>query len=343
MSAQDKPLVFVTGATGFLGTHLVDDLCAQGYRVRALVRDPNAPASLALDARVERVVGDICEPEALAQLMSGCEGLFHCAGKVSRDPEDALAMHRINVQGTQHCLDAAKEAKIPRCVVASTSGVVAVSEDPDKVSHEQDAAPLELLNRIPYYRSKYYAEQAAFAMNDTDMQVICVNPGLLLGPGDLNGSSTEDVQRFLEHSALFNPRGGLAFVDARDAASAMRLAFEKGRAGERYLIASCNCTFRTFLGRIARIAGREAPSWTAPKAPIARSTTLWLSDKLRNVLGAEDRLPDTASLEMSYYFWYADSSKAERELGWTARDPMVTLSDTIQDLRERGKVPLHYD
>lgn len=338
MSAQDKPLVFVTGATGFLGRHLVQELCDQGYRVRALVRDPNT-----VFPGVETVVGDVCESEGLAALMRGCEGLMHCAGMVSRDPEDALAMHRVNVQGTQVALEAAREAEIRRCVVASTSGVVALSEDPDKATSEQDPTPLALLNRFPYYRSKYYAEQSALAMNDAQMQVICVNPSLLLGPGDLKGSSTGDVQRFLEHSAPFHPQGGVSFVDARDAALAMRLAFERGLPGERYLVASCNCTFRTFFGRLARIAGTSAPSWSAPSAPIARSTTLWLSEKLRTVLGDDDRLPDPASLEMSYYYWYVDASKAEQELGWKARDPMVTLSDTITDLRERGKIPLGYE
>lgn len=343
MSSQDRPLVFVTGATGFLGRHLVKDLCDQGYLVRALVRDPQSPASLSLDPRAEKQVGDISDPETLKGMMAGCRGLFHCAGKVSRNPDDALLMHEVNVQGTQNCLQAAKAAGVSRCVLASTSGVVAISDDPNKVSNENDSTPLELLNRFPYYRSKYYAEQGALAMNDEQMQVICVNPSLLLGPGDLHGSSTEDVQRFLEFSSPYNPQGGLAFVDARDAASAMRLAFERGVAGDRYLLASCNCTFRTFLGRLARIAGTAAPTWTPPSAPIARDTAMWLSEKLRTVLGDEERIPQAPSVEMSYYYWYVDASKAEAVLGWKARDPMLTLSDTISDLRERGKIPLSYE
>lgn len=340
MSQATHPLVFVTGATGFLGRHLVDDLCAHGYAVRALVRDPQSPAALALDSRVERVVGDVCEPAALAKLMEGCKALFHCAGQVSRDPNDALNLHRVNVEGTKNCLQAASEAGISRCVVASTSGVIAISKDPDKASNEQDPAPFALINRFPYYRSKLYAERFALKMNSPQMEVICVNPSLLLGPGDLHGSSTEDVQRFFEHPTIANPAGGISFVDARDAAVGMRLAYERGKAGERYLLVGCNCTFRTFFGRLARIGGTQAPTWTMPSAPLARSTTRWISERLRTVLGDDERIPDPASLEMSYYYWYADASKAKRSLGWSARDPMVTLSDTITDLKERGKIPL---
>lgn len=343
MSTPSQPLLFVTGATGFLGLHLVDELLAQGFHLRALVRDQNSAAAQKLAGKVELIRGDIGQAQTLREAMQGCEGLFHCAGMVSRDPEDALAMHRVHVEGTRVCLESAKAAGIKRCVVASTSGIVALSEDPDKISREDDPAPLELLNRFPYYRSKLYAEQVAFSMNQEGFEVICVNPSLLLGPGDHKGSSTLDVERYLERPSLITPTGGVSFVDARDAAAAMRLAYLQGRPGERYLLASCNCTLRTFFGRLARLAGAQSPTWSTPGGSLARRAAMWFSESARNLLGEDDHLPDPASLEMAYYYWYADASKAERELAWSPREPMQTLSDTIEDLRERGRIPLRYE
>ena len=311
----------VTGATGFLGAHLVRALEAQGHEVVRFSRSSG---------------GDVLDPARVRAAAAGCTGAFHCAGKVSRRREDAEELYRVHVEGTRTMLDACEAAGVARVVVASTSGTVAVSESGTRVSNEDDATPMGLIARFPYYRAKLFAERAALERGGRP-EVVCVNPSLLLGPGDNNGSSTEDVRLFLERAVPAVPAGGLSFVDARDAAEAMRLAMERGRAGERYLVGACNLTVREFFERLGRVSGVRAPWVPMPRSrELARAGAAWV-DGLATRVGFRTSI-DPVSVEMGQCFWYVDSTKAERELGWAARDPIATLLDTVEDLRDRGVV-----
>jgi dihydroflavonol-4-reductase len=312
----------VTGATGFLGSHLVRALEAHGHEVVAFARSSG---------------GDVLDADAVRRAAAGCRGAFHCAGRVSRKPADAEALYRVHVEGTKAVLDACAAAGVARVVVASTSGTVAVSESPDHVATEADAAPVGLLSRWPYYRSKLFAERAALERNRPGFEVVSVNPSLLLGPGDVRGSSTEDVRLFLEGAIPAVPAGGLSFVDARDAAEAMRLAMDRGRGGERYLVGACNLTMRDFFGRLARVSGVPAPRLPMPRSREVARVGARIVERLAARVGVPARV-DAVSVEMAQCFWYLDPAKAVRELGWTARDPGETLHDTVEDLRARGVV-----
>lgn len=330
--------VLVTGATGFLGHHLVDQLAEAGHEVVALCRDPESEAARRLPESVERKRGDILDAASVEAAARGCDVLMHCAGKVSRDPEDALLLHDVHVRGTQIVLGAAKKAGIRRCVYLSTSGVVSVSQDADHIGTEDDETPTELVTTWPYYRTKLYAEQEALAQNADDFEVVVVNPSLLLGPGDLHGSSTEDVRRGLEHRIAVVPAGGVAFVDARDAATGMILAMREGKPGRRYLLNACNCSNRTFFDRIARVGEVPGPLAALPNTEAVRRLSRWAVRRMTDLLGEDDSLPDEHTVDLAQHYWYVDASRAEHELGWRPRDPMVTLADTIHDLRERGIV-----
>ena len=281
--------------------------------------------------------GDVLDEASITKAAAGIHGVYHCAGKVSRDPKDAESLYELHVVGTGRVLDACKAAGAKRAVVASTSGVVAVSEKSAHISTEDDETPIDLIQRWPYYRSKLYAERAAFSRNDGDFAVVCVNPTLLLGPGDTRDSSTEDVRLFLEGKVPMVPPGGLSFVDARDAAAAMILAMEKGVPGERYLLGSCNLTLREFFGRLERASGVRAPVLPMPRMPDVIKHGMTKVDSLFKRFGLEAPV-DPVSVDMAQYFWYLDASKAEHELGWSPREPNATLADTVKDLRDRGVV-----
>jgi dihydroflavonol-4-reductase len=330
----------VTGSTGFLGRHLVAALRAHGHDVVALVRSStDVPGATA-------VIGDVLDKASIERAAKGCDGVFHCAGKVSRRAEDAEELQRIHVEGTKNVLDACIAANVPRAVVASTSGTVAVSDDPDHIATEDDEAPIGLLNRWPYYRAKLFAEKAAFERhgaalpNGGTFEVVCVNPTLLLGPGDVNGSSTEDVRLFLERKIPAIPPGGISFVDARDAAEGMRLAMDKGISGRRYLLGACNLTLREFFARLERVSGVRAPLIPMPRtkhgADFASAGAKML-ERLTTRLGVPMPV-DPISLDMAHFYWYLDASLAENELGWEPRDPTETLADTVRDLTDRGVV-----
>jgi dihydroflavonol-4-reductase len=312
----------VTGATGFLGAHVVQALRDRGHEVVPFSRGQG---------------GDVLDANAVVAAARGCDGAFHCAGKVSRRREDAEELYRMHVEGTKSVLSACAQAGVRRVVIASTSGTVAVSPTPDRVATEDSPTPIDILSRWPYYRAKLFAERAALAWDDARLEVVCVNPSLLLGPGDARGSSTEDVRLLLEGQIPAVPAGGLSFVDARDAAEAMVLAMERGRTRERYLVGACNVTVRDFFARIARTAGVRAPWLPMPRSPGLAASGARVAQRLAARTGLAIGV-DPVSVEMAQYFWYLDAGRAERELGWTARDPGVTLRDTVNDLRARGVV-----
>jgi dihydroflavonol-4-reductase len=311
----------VTGATGFLGSHLVEALTRRDHEVVRFARSTG---------------GDVLDEASVRAAAHGCDGAFHCAGRVSRLESDAEEMYRIHVEGTRTVVDACAAAGVRRVVVASTSGTVSVSDDPNHIGTEEDPPPVGIIGRWPYYRAKLFAERAALSRKRDGFEVVCVNPSLLLGPGDVRGSSTGDVRRFLEGEIPAVPSGGLSFVDVRDAAEAMCLAMERGQSGERYLVGACNLTMSAFLGRLARASGAKAPRLALPRSRAwVRAGAVWM-----NRLAPHVGLPsvDPATLEMASCFWYIDSTKAESVLGFHARDPNVTLYDTVQDLRARGVV-----
>ncbi len=319
---------WVAGATGFLGSHLVGALGQRGHEVVAVSKSGGAGVAAV----------DVLDEQADAASARGADGAFLVTGRVSRDKDDAELLHRDNVLATESALRGLRRAGVRRVVVASTSGTLAVSTDADRIADETCRAPLELIARWPYYRTKLYAERAALDANRAgEFEVVIVNPSLLLGPGDLRESSTGDVRLFLERSIPATPAGGMAFVDARDAAVGMLQAFERGRPGERYLLNAKNLTVAAFFQRLERISGVKAPLLRLPASrPLALGINQLFTKAVEAIGG---RAPvDAVSVEMAQYFWYCSAEKAERELGFVARDSGETLRDTIEDLVRRRVV-----
>ena len=323
---------WIGGATGFLGSHLVAVLKEAGHEM--------VLASLS-GGEVHGLPGskvNILSPGDVARSARGCDGAFFVAGKVSRDVADADLMHRIHVLGTRHALAELKAEKIPRVVYLSTSGTIAVGTDPKRAYDEQAPTPTELVARWPYYRTKLYAEREAKLLNEPGVfDVITVNPSLLLGPGDLRESSTADIRRFLASEIPATPAGGISFVDVRDVAKTLLLAFEKGEAGERYLLSAKNVTCVAFFELLERLSGVPAPRLKMPSHRGLAIGANKLFNKALRTFGGEPSV-DEASVEMSQYFWYCDSGLAIKELGFSPRDPSVTLRDTIADMEDREVV-----
>jgi dihydroflavonol-4-reductase len=318
----------VTGATGFLGEHLCAELVARGRPVRALAR---TRSDYLADLGCTVFRGDVLSAVDLDQAVAGCSAVLHLAGMVSRDFDDASRMMRLHVEGTRAVLDAMARHGVRRMVLASTSGTLAVSADAE-VLDETSGPTDELVAGWPYYASKIYQERLAFDLGAKHgIEVIAVNPSLLLGPGDRRLSSTGDVLRFLRGHIPVVPTGGVNFVDVRDVAAATATALECGRAGERYLLGGPNWTVAEFFGRLARVAKVSAPRLKLPPA-VAR----WGASTIEQVYrwrGKESPV-DRLSVEMSQHYWWFNSAKAERELRFEARDPALTLHDTVKYLRQ---------
>jgi dihydroflavonol-4-reductase len=321
-------LILVTGGTGFLGEHVVKCLLERGHDVRVMARS-RSPVLDALD--VDMVSGDVVAGDALGAAMAGCDAVLHLAGLVSRDPDDGQRMMRVHVDGTRRVLEAMRAAGVRRVVVASTSGTVAVSREQEILDEEAGYAT-EVVAGWPYYASKIYQEKLAFALGvELGIEVVAVNPSLLLGPGDRRVTSTTDVVRFLRRQIPVVPDGGINFVDVRDAAAATVAALDRGRAGERYLLGGPNWTMAEFFGRMSRAAKVPAPRLRLPDK-VARLGASVLEHVYRTWVDREPPV-DRISVEMSQHYWWLDASKARRELGFEPRDPGLTLVDTVSYLR----------
>lgn len=323
--------VLVTGGTGFLGREVLKQLNERGYEVRNLARRAAFVPGL---SNVEPFAGSVLEPLVVKEALEGCQAVIHMAGKVSRDRRDAGELMRLHVDGTRIVLEQAVAARIERVVYVSTSGTIAVSEDPQETLAENAPYPTHLVREWPYYLSKIFAEQEALRFfREKGLPLICLNPTLLLGPGDDDGSSTEDVKRFLDGLLPAVPRGGMSFADVRDVAETVVVSLTRGRPGERYLLTSENLTTEEFFKRLARMSGRPAPWIELP-----RSVTRW-GAQLLSGLGklTQATLPiNDIDLQMGRHGWWADSKKSRLELGFRPRDPNVTLRETVQYLQQKS-------
>ncbi|MEQ1922306.1 MAG: NAD-dependent epimerase/dehydratase family protein [Pyrinomonadaceae bacterium] len=331
LAKTEKPekRILITGGTGFLGTHIVQNFLAYGEK-NLKVMASSVPEWMK-DAGIKAVEGSVTDRDDVAKACKNVSAIFHLAGKVSRDNDDAAAMNKIHLEGTRILCEAAKEAGVQTMVLASSSGTLAVSED-GQVVDETFPPPIKILTRWAYYASKYYQERAAIENFDGDgRKLVIMNPSLLLGPDDERLSSTKPVLDFLARKIPYTPSGGLNFVDARDAAAAFIAALEKGNHQEKYLLGAANMTFEQFFGRLERLSDVAAPALKVPKK-LAMAGSSMISSIYKHWGKTSPVAPN--EVEQAEYFWYFDSSKAIEELGFEPRDPQETLNDTIIYLRE---------
>jgi len=327
--------ILVTGGSGFLGGALLPLLAAEGHRLRLIGRSP-VPQAAALGA--DEVRAPLQDRDAVRRALQGVEAVYHLAGQVSFDAVDGAAMYGLHVQCTRILLEECLAAGVGRFVLASSSGTIAISRE-ERIHTEDDPHPIAVVAGWPYYLSKIYQEKTALQFQrDTGLPVVCLNPSLLLGPGDLRLSSTDVVFKFLERRIPAMPGGGLSFVDVRDAAAAFAAALVRGRPGERYLLGGANMTFADFFGRLSRLSGVAAPLLRLPS--VVKVVGAALLQRFHEWRDTEPPI-SRQEVEMGEHWFFLDSSKAQRELGFGPRDPQETLHETVAFLdREIRKRPV---
>lgn len=330
IATRPHPKTLITGGTGFLGRHLVQQLVESGAE-NLRVMATNTPAWLT-ELGVETFDGSVTNAKDVKRAVDGVSEIYHLAGRVSRDNDDAREMYAVHVDGTRLLCEAALKAGVKSIVLASSSGTVAVTNDKDVIPSEDWPQPLDIISRWPYYASKFYQERVALEhLGGTKTRLVIMNPSLLLGPGDERLSSTKVVLDFMARKISAMPSGGLSFVDVRDAAAAFRAAMDLGKDGERYLLGAANWTFERFFGRLERLTKIAAPRFSFPSR-LAITGSQVVSALYKHWKLASPVQP--SAVEMAEYFWYFDSSKAEQELGFAPRDPGETLQETVVYIRE---------
>lgn len=319
--------VFLTGGTGFIGSHVLRALLAAGYRVRALVRGEGDRLP-ALDGCVP-VRGDLDRPGPLARELASCRYLVHVASLYSFAPRDRPRAWATNVAGCRGLLEAARVAGVERAVVTSSSSTVGPAVDGRPATEADHAMHLDGLSA--YHASKVAEEREALAAR---VPVVLVLPTAPVGPGDWKPTPTgRMVVDFLRGRMFASVAGGLNMVAVEDVARAHVLALEAGRAGERYLVGGENLSFAEIWGRLAGLTGRPAPTRQIPHA-LALSLA-WADEARCRALGGRPAIP-LEGARMARHYMYVDDAKARRELGHDPSPVTAALGRAVDWYRAHG-------
>ena len=321
----------VTGATGFVGAHIVRALTDAGHSVRALHRSSSKMDVLA-GLTYESALGDVTDLDALRTASEGCDWVFHVAAVADYWRADMQRMFEVNVTGTRHVLQAAREGGVQRVIF--TSSAAAVGFHSDRPSTEADAFNLPP-DRFPYGFSKAQAENVVAEAVQAGQEVITVNPVVVLGPGDLNVISGDFVLKIKRLQwSIPVPSGGLAIIDVRDVARMQIAAAERGRVGERYLLMTANYAYADWFGLIADEVGAAHPGFPLPRSLIYPLADLFDLLRTRGL-----QLPiDGNQTRLGAQDIFFDGSKAWAELGKPQIDMRQSVADTYAWYLEHGYI-----
>jgi dihydroflavonol-4-reductase len=325
-------LAFVTGATGFLGSHVARVLSEQGANLRLLVR-PTSNLTNLEGLKAETVTGDLRDPASLVKAMAGCETVFHVAADYRLWLNDPNEMYRSNVEGTRAVLEAARKNAV-RCVVY-TSSVATMGFTANGHPADEDS-PVALSDMIGHYkRSKFMAEQVALEAGRSGMRVVTVNPTTPVGEQDIKPTPTgRIIVDFLKGKFPAYVDTGLNLVDVRECARGHIAALEKGKSGERYILGGENLTLKQILDKLGAISGLPSPTVKLPYfiAYVAGAVDQTISGGL---LGREPRAT-VETVRMGKKKMWASSDKAERALGWKTIPAENALRRAVEWFRANG-------
>lgn len=326
----------VTGASGFLGSHVARLLAARGERVRVLLR-PTSSTRL-VDAlageRIERAAGDLRDRASLDRALEGVDTVYHVAADYrlwARNPDE---IYESNVTGTRNLLEAARAASIRRFVYTSTVATVAVPQGSTLPDETTKTALTEMIGQ--YKQSKWLAEREAVRAAGEGLPVVIVNPTTPVGPGDAKPTPTgRIVVDFLNGRMPAYVDTGLNFVPVEDAAAGHLLAAERGRVGERYILGGENLTLKSVLEMLSRASGRPAPR---VRLPLAVALAAGYCDAaISGLLGREPRIP-LEGVRMARHTMFVNAEKARRELGFAPGSVEAALGRAVRWYRDNGYV-----
>ncbi|MEE8566173.1 MAG: hopanoid-associated sugar epimerase [Candidatus Bipolaricaulota bacterium] len=323
----------VTGATGFIGSSILRKLLAQGYQVRALVREQSNTRNLD-ELNIEVAFGDITNADSLGPALRGCTHLFHAAALYSFWVKERALLYKVNVDGTRNVLQAAKEAGIDRVVY--TSSVAALAVPVGKIPTTEET-PVDFTQIVgDYKKSKYYAEQVALEYARDGLPVVIVNPSFPVGPRDIKPTPTgQTILDFLNRKLPAYIETGVNVVDVEDVAVGHLLAAERGEIGQRYILGGTDMTMGQLLKTLSGITGLPAPRVRLPYLPILGLS--YLNTAYCRLTTATPRMtPET--IRMSRHHMYYDPTKAIRELGFPQTPPRAALEKAVNWFQDNGYV-----
>jgi len=325
---------FVTGSTGFLGSHVARVVADQGADLRLLVRSTSNLRNLE-GLKAESVVGDLRDAGSLEKAMAGCDTVFHVAADYRLWVRDPAEMYKSNVEGTRAILEAARKTGVQR--VVNTSSVATVGFTSDGNPADEDS-PVSLADMIGHYkRSKFMAEQVALEAGRSGMHVVTVNPTTPVGEQDVRPTPTgRIVLDFLKRKFPAYVETGLNLVDVRECARGHVAALEKGKSGERYILGGEDLTLKQILDKLGSITGLPSPKIKLPYF-FAFATGV-IDEAITGRLLKREPRATIDTVRMGKKKMFASSGKAERELGWKIVPVEGALRRAVEWFRSNGYV-----
>jgi dihydroflavonol-4-reductase len=323
----------VTGASGFIGSSVVRRLLERGKEVRAYL-EPGAKTENLDGLDVEMVTGDVNDRDAIAAALKGCDALYHLAAIYAIWLKDPSLMYKVNVEGSKTVLWAAFKANLDKVVYTSSIAAVGRREDGQPSTEEDQFGPHDWEIGNAYIRSKWLSELDALRFAREGLPLVVVNPGFPFGERDSAPTPTGAfIVAALKRQLPGYVNAGFCAVDVDDVAEGHVLAAEKGRVGERYILANHNVMFKDFYALVARIADvpepkRRIPGWAA--AGIG-----WAMEKVADARGKRPLATYKASRYAATTHWF-DNAKARRELGLPVTPLEATIEKSVRWFRAHG-------
>jgi dihydroflavonol-4-reductase len=327
--------VFLTGATGFVGSHVAHAFAAQGARLRLLIRSTSRLDNLE-GLSAETVTGDLRNPDTFRSALGDCDVLVHVAADYRLWVRDPQAMYAANVDGTRNLLALAREVGVTKAVYTSSVATMGFREDGTIVDEN---TPVSLDDMIGHYkRSKYLAEQEAIAAAHDGQHVIVLNPTTPIGANDIKPTPTgQIVVDFLNRKFPAYVDTGLNLVDVDEVARTHVAAVERGRPGERYILGGENLSLKQILDKMSAITGLPSPTMKVPHS-VAMAFAFFDETITGRLRGKEPRATVEA-VRMGKKKMFASSAKAERDLGFRIVPVYAALRSAIEWFRAHGYAP----
>jgi dihydroflavonol-4-reductase len=327
--------VFLTGSTGFVGSHVARAYAGAGAELRLLTRSTSSQKAIEGIA-AEVVVGDLREPERLRTALRGCDALVHVAADYRLWVRDPTAMYAANVDGTRELLRIAREEGIGKVVYTSSVATMGFKADGSIVD---ESTPVGIADMIGHYkRSKFLAEQEAIAAARAGQHVMVLNPTTPIGPGDAKPTPTgRIIVDFLNKRFPAYVDTGLNLVDVSEVARMHLVALDRGMPGERYILGGENLTLKQILDRMSAITGLPSPKHRVPHA-VAMAFAFFDETITGKILRKEPRATVEA-VRMGKKYMFASSARAERDLGFRVLPIYSALRAAIEWFVANGYAP----
>jgi dihydroflavonol-4-reductase len=327
---------FVTGATGLLGSNLVQALLDQGHEVRGLVRSKEKAQRVFPSAKIELVTGDMSNVSGFAPSLAGCDVLIHTAAyfrEYYQPGEHKTSLEKINVQGTVDLLIAAEKQGIQKAIHISSAGVI--GKKLDGAPSDENTLPDDHSASNLYFASKIDAELAIKRfLKERKLPVVMILPSWMWGPGDSAPTAAGKlVIDFLNKKIPGVVDGGCSMLDARDVAQATIQAVERGKSGERYIVGGQYFDLAQVLTTLERVTGVPAPT---RKIPYGLSLAVGAASQTWARITGTPALITIAGLRTMHARVAVDSAKAIRELGASFRPFDDTVRDEVAWFRAHG-------